>query len=414
MEENEIKYTYEVEDLDRIIEDINNGIMPMIPDDMMLEVQIRQKQIQNELFEEGEEIDNELIARHKEIVKRQVEESRHRASQVKDRIIPLTKKEQEELRRGMETSIVRDDPHSPYHLSDEVLGISEQKRKILEKLSHIRNIYFNQVDFNNAMKIIREAIDYSLEHDYPWMSKAEAIKAFNQKKIAFTYCRIPKLMIDHRTTITDPQILAGVMNGSVELRQKDDEEAKRIRREKAKEPYEAVDMEYTTDSVEEDEQMIALSKKGYDTPMRVVIQANSHKYNRFSLPPTSRFALQTTNQQKTKNAQIDQQLQNFNWDQEDAAQRYFDIIHGKKRDLNDLIKDVVKANKDAGIILNKGFGERVTKFMNQFAHFNDQNQNPYGNINDASQLANSLNVNQEALEIENKIMGLIKANNPNI
>lgn len=409
-ESNKIEYTYAVEDLDQIIEDINNGIIPTIPDDMMMEVRIRQKEVESEIMDEDLDIDDEVLARHKEIVRKKVEENRHRASQVKDRIIPLTPKEKETLRLGMETSIVRNNPNSIYHMDDTVLGISQQKRKILEKLSHIRNIYFNQVDFVNAMKIIREAIDYSLEHDYPWMTKGEAIKAYNEGKIAFTYCRIPKLMIDHRTTITDPAILSGIMDGSVELRQKDDEETKRKRREKARQPYKAVDMDYHTDSNFETDQMIAMSKQGFDTPMGVVIQANSHKYNRFSLPPSSRFAMQ--NEKKNQNPMLAQQLENFDWNQDDAAQRYFELINHKKYQLSDLIKDVVSANKKAGITLNKSFGEQMSKFMYQFAHYMDEN--PYGNVDDVSKLSNSFNVNQEALEIENRIMGLIKANNPNI
>ena len=122
-------------------------------------------------------------------------------------IISLSDEQKRKLRADMETSIVRSNPNIQYNIPDEKLYSSEELRIVRQKLSRIKNCYYNQIDYINAVSIVREAIDYSLRSDYPWMSREEAVKAFNSGEIKFSYCNMPKLFINYQTQITDPEII---------------------------------------------------------------------------------------------------------------------------------------------------------------------------------------------------------------
>lgn len=404
-----IQYSFPIEQIDAIIDKINNGLTPMLTDEMMVEVKMRMKQLEEDIMNDDDmdDIDDELVARHKELVQRKIEEQKRKATKTNDIIIQLTDKQKEDIRQGMETSLVRQNPNSIYHMSDEDLNITQEKKLLLERASRIRNIYYNAPDFINAMNIIKDLIEYSLEHDYPWMSKEDAVKQFNEGKIKFTYCRIPKLMIDYRTEIKDPSILAGIMKGTVQLRsrEEDEEELRRKKRKKTTKDDPGVRMKYHVDTDMEYIQMMNLSKQGFDTPMGVIIQANSHKYNRFSLPPSSRFAQQKKTDQINPN--LARQMEAFDWEQEDAPQKYVELLLGKKHQLSDLIADLNQANDGK---LNPSFGKTQSQFLYDLSHFRDIK------IPDGLRppTASSLQTNQEALEIENKILSMIKANNPTL
>ena len=53
----EQKYVTPIEELDKIIEQIDMGIEPMMTDQMSLEVKLRYKELQNELFDEDDSND---------------------------------------------------------------------------------------------------------------------------------------------------------------------------------------------------------------------------------------------------------------------------------------------------------------------------------------------------------------------
>ena len=52
MEEKKYEYIYTVEESDKIIEQMDQGIIPMMNDQMQLEVKMRYKELQSELFDE--------------------------------------------------------------------------------------------------------------------------------------------------------------------------------------------------------------------------------------------------------------------------------------------------------------------------------------------------------------------------
>ena len=394
MEENNNKYVYPVEELDKIIDQMSKGITPMMSDQMQLEVKLRYKELQNELFDgDDEDIDTEDIKRHNEMMKQHLEEQRRKATKNDVVIIKLSEEQQKQIREDMEVSIVRPNPNSMYNLSDDELYSSEERKIIQQKLSRIKNCYYNQIDYVNAIKILKEAIEYSLANDYPWLSKEEAIKQFNEGKIKFTYCNIPKLYINYQTQITDKDVLKGIVTGEIELVDRDEKPQKK----KVNKDSEEVAYDYNIIGSADYENMLKMHVKGYDTPISTIIKAKSTIYNRYSLPTNNRFSLNGNN--KNDEPML------FDWTQEDAGRKYFNLKHGKQYTVNDMIRDV---NQDNDKALNNVLNINASEFMRSLKTVNNQ-QTGYS----PAIISTSLQPNPEAVQIEQNILNAIRMNNPN-
>ena len=394
MEENNNKYVYPVEELDKIIDQMSKGITPMMSDQMQLEVKLRYKELQNELFDgDDEDIDTEDIKRHNEMMKQHLEEQRRKATKNDVVIIKLSEEQQKQIREDMEVSIVRPNPNSMYNLSDDELYSSEERKVIQQKLSRIKNCYYNQIDYVNAIKILKEAIEYSLANDYPWLSKEEAIKQFNEGKIKFTYCNIPKLYINYQTQITDKDVLKGIVTGEIELVDRDEKPQKK----KVNKDSEEVAYDYNVIGSTDYENMLKMHVKGYDTPISTIIKAKSTIYNRYSLPTNNRFSLNSNN--KNDEPML------FDWTQEDAGRKYFNLKHGKQYTVNDMIRDV---NLDNDKALNNVLNINASEFMRSLKTVNNQ-QTGYSPVI----ISTSLQPNPEAVQIEQNILNAIRMNNPN-
>ena len=394
MEENNNKYVYPVEELDKIIDQMSKGITPMMSDQMQLEVKLRYKELQNELFDgDDEDIDTEDIKRHNEMMKQHLEEQRRKATKNDVVIIKLSEEQQKQIREDMEVSIVRPNPNSMYNLSDDELYSSEERKVIQQKLSRIKNCYYNQIDYVNAIKILKEAIEYSLANDYPWLSKEEAIKQFNEGKIKFTYCNIPKLYINYQTQITDKDVLKGIVTGEIELVDRDEKPQKK----KVNKDSEEVAYDYNIIGSTDYENMLKMHVKGYDTPISTIIKAKSTIYNRYSLPSSNRFSLNGNN--KNDEPML------FDWTQEDAGRKYFNLKHGKQYTVNDMIRDV---NQDNDKALNNVLNINASEFMRSLKTVNNQ-QTGYS----PAIISTSLQPNPEAVQIEQNILNAIRMNNPN-
>ena len=394
MEENNNKYVYPVEELDKIIDQMSKGITPMMSDQMQLEVKLRYKELQNELFDgDDEDIDTEDIKRHNEMMKQHLEEQRRKATKNDVVIIKLSEEQQKQIRKDMEVSIVRPNPNSMYNLSDDELYSSEERKVIQQKLSRIKNCYYNQIDYVNAIKILKEAIEYSLANDYPWLSKEEAIKQFNEGKIKFTYCNIPKLYINYQTQITDKDVLKGIVTGEIELVDRDEKPQKK----KVNKDSEEVAYDYNIIGTADYENMLKMHVKGYDTPISTIIKAKSTIYNRYSLPTNNRFSLNSNN--KNDEPML------FDWTQEDAGRKYFNLKHGKQYTVNDMIRDV---NLDNDKALNNVLNINASEFMRSLKTVNNQ-QTGYS----PAIISTSLQPNPEAVQIEQNILNAIRMNNPN-
>ena len=311
--------------------------------------------------EDGDDEIDEDIIRHRKMMSKHLEQKRREASRNDIIYIELSDEQRQKLREEMRVSMVRDDPNDVYHKSDEELYSSEEKRIIEQKLSRLKNCYYNQVDYVNAMNIIREAISFSLKNDYPWLSYDEAVEEFNKGNIKFTYCNLPKLYINYQTQITDKDILKGILTGKVTLKDKSEEKPKK---KKTNKNTETVSVDYNIIGENEFNHYARLHSMGYDTPVSTIIKSKSTVYNRFSLPSTNRFSI---NNNKNKN---DEDNLLFDWTQEGAGLKYFNNKYNKKYQVSDLMRDV---NEDNDNMLSHVLNSNANSFLSSMKHVNNPN-----------------------------------------
>lgn len=401
----EIKYLYPVDELDKIIEQMMEGIQPMIDDTMMAEVQMRWKQRQKEEFgtDDEEELDSETLKRHNEIMKKSIANDRKKASRNDVIILTISDEQKAKIREEMEVSIVRPNPNDAYNIPDDELFNNETRKNIYEKLKGIRNCYYNQQDYVNAFKIIQEAIDVSLgkygDGDYPWLTYEEALKEFNAGKIRFSWCAIPKLYVNHATQITDREILKGVITGDIILRDKREDEKPKAKPAK----YKPVALDYDITGVEEYHQMMMAHKAGYDTPMSTVIKHKSTVYNPTGMPFGNRFA--KTNMDK------DGQPILFDWSKEGAGEEYFNLIKGRKVQSTDIVRFIDSENNG---MLNSVMTRNAQDFLKSMKIGSQQSGGyDYTLPNFAQPVQqNQLQYNEDAAKVEAELLASIKINNP--
>ena len=203
-EDEENKYLYPVDELDRMIREMDEGIELMLNDQLILEIEMRRRETAEECgFKYDEDESDYIKQKHQEIMREHMKQQAHKAHRNDVMYIQLKDDQKQKLREDMESSFIRTDPTLIYNLSDDQIYSSAEEKLILEKLSKLRVGYFNQFEFQNAINTIMTAIEYSLEHDYPWMSKEDAITAFNEGRIKFTFCQIPQLFLNFRTPVKD-------------------------------------------------------------------------------------------------------------------------------------------------------------------------------------------------------------------
>jgi hypothetical protein len=411
-EENKYKYTYPVDELDKIIEEMMSGIQPMIDDVMQMEVELRWKERQNELFglddEEEVDLDPEIVARHNEIMKKNIENDRRKASRNDVIILDIPQEKKDEIRRQMSTSIVRPNPHDPYNKNDDNKFQNEERRKIFERLKGLKNCYYNQTDYVNAISIIRDAIDISLgkygDGDYPWLTYEEAVKLFNAGKIKFTFCQIPKLYVNHSTQITDKEILKGVVTGDIILKNKNDDEPKR----KINRKYKPVAMDYEITGDAMYHEMVQAHRMGYDTPMSTVIRYKNSVYNPSAMPTGNRFA---TPAQRNNQMQIEE----FDWTKEGAGEEYYNLTRGKRQTASDVIRFIDQENNGE---LNNVLAKNAQNFLNSMkSTYNVSGGYDYtlpNYMQQPNQNTTMPQFNEDAAQLERDLLASITMNNPNI
>lgn len=397
----ERKYIYPVDELDKIIEQMDKGITPMMSDQMQIEVQMRLKELQNMLFdcEDDDEIDTETRQKHREMLTKHIEESKRKASRDDVYVIGISDSQKETIRKEMSSSIVRPDPNDPYNKPDDELYNDQEKRIIYQRLASLRNAYYNQKDYANAISIIMDAINYSLEHDYPWLTKEEALKEFNAGHIKLKYCKIPNLYINNSTIITDPEILKGIVSGDIVLKDKRDEE-KTFDKDKNKN-YVPVSVDYNITSSASYEKMVAAHRQGYDTPMSTAIKHKSTVYNRYAIPINNRFS----NQNVDKGGQPIL----FDWSKEGAGEEYFNLIKGRKVQTSDIVRIL---NEDNNNMLNNVVVHNMNDFLRSMKQ-NSQYTGGYDYTMPNNGISGSpMQYNAEAARVEQDLLASIRANNP--
>lgn len=403
MNDNNDLYLYPVEQLDEIIEKMNNGITPMMNDQLKREVDLRYKELSNIIDIDDDDIDE--IKQQQEVVKQAIAKKKREATKKDVVIITLTDEQKAQLRDDMSSSIVRVDPNDTYNLSDDKLYNSAEQRVIEMKLSKLKNCYYNQTDYVNAIHIIQDAIKFSLKNDYPWMKESEAIEAFNRGEIKFKMNNLPKLYINYATQITDKEILKGIITGQVTLKDKNDRDDNELRRRKKnKISSTPVEIPYTITGHKEYTEMAKLHSMGYDTPMSLAFRSKSKIYNRFSLPFGNRFNV---------NDETEETFVDFDWTREGAGEDYYNIKHNIRPSTSDIIRFVNTENDNS---LSNVILQNASEFLRSMKYV-DNNNNNDGVYNDNGYVRNNNNViteNPQAVIIEKNILNAIKANNPNL
>lgn len=405
-EKEEIKYMYPVDELDSIIEQMMNGIEPMIDDTMMAEVKLRWAERNKEEFgtEDEEELSAEALREHNEIMKKSIAADRRKASRNDVIILKISDEQKAKIKEDMEVSIVRPDPNDPYNISNDEMYNNENRKMILEKLKSIRNCYYNQQDYVNAFNIIQEAIDVSLgkygDGDYPWMSYEEALKEFNAGHIKFTFCQIPKLYINHSTQITDREILKGVITGDIVLRDKHDDIKPKVKNK----PYKPVTLPYEVTGAEEYMRMAAAHQAGYDTPMSTAIRHKNSVFNPTSIPFGNRFT--------NNNVVNDNGPMLFDWMKDGSGEEYFNLTRGRKISSTDIIRFVDSQNDG---MLNSVLTTNAQEFLRSMkTGSNNTGGYDYKLPNFVQQptVNNPTQVNEDAARIEQELLDSIRINNP--
>lgn len=346
-EDEENKYLYPVEELDRMIREMDEGIELMLNDQLILEIEMRRRETAEECgFKYDEDESDYIKQKHQEIMREHMKQQAHKAHRNDVMYIQLKDDQKQKLREEMESSFIRTDPTLIYNLSDDQIYSSAEEKLILEKLSKLRVGYFNQFEFQNAINTIMTAIEYSLEHDYPWMSKEDAITAFNEGRIKFTFCQIPQLFLNFRTPVKDPNILRGVITGEVELVDKNE----KTYVPKDYSDCEYIDMPYGVISKEEEDFYVAAHRRGQFTPLGPVIQSRNTIYNRFA-------PAEVINKKDNKYLGLCDKNGDpvaFDWTQENAHNRYDLFRKGKTYDIDMLMADVNRVNNGVNkeVIMN--------------------------------------------------------------
>ena len=405
-EKEEIKYMYPVDELDSIIEQMMNGIEPMIDDTMLAEVKLRWSERNKEEFgtEDEEELSAEALREHNEIMKKSIAADRRKASRNDVIILKISDEQKAKIKEDMEVSIVRPDPNDPYNISNDEMYNNENRKMILEKLKSIRNCYYNQQDYVNAFNIIQEAIDVSLgkygDGDYPWMSYEEALKEFNAGHIKFTFCQIPKLYINHSTQITDREILKGVITGDIVLRDKHDDIKPKVKNK----PYKPVTLPYEVTGAEEYMRMAAAHQAGYDTPMSTAIRHKNSVFNPTSIPFGNRFT--------NNNVVNDNRPMLFDWMKDGSGEEYFNLTRGRKTSSTDIIRFVDSQNDG---MLNSVLTTNAQEFLRSMKT-GSTNTGGYDyklpNFAQQPTVNNPTQFNEDAARIEQELLDSIRINNP--
>jgi hypothetical protein len=309
---------------------------------------------------------------------------------------PLRPDVRKQLEEDMRVSIVRNNADSEYNKSDEELFGDNERREILQRLSRIRNIYYDPISYRAAILTIKEAIEYSLKHDYPWLrSYEEACRQFNEGKIKYLG-NIPKLYLGYGTNqVTDPQILAGIVVGSVQVIDKDEEEKKLRQRRREKKPYNPVFMHHDVIRSNEYKEYVRQHNMGIDTPISVILKSKSQLFDRLSMPIT--FVNQNPTEQK--------EVEEFDWFQPNAGEIFYCQQHGIKRNTATQLVDFL--NKENNNELTSGVLKGIQDFMYAWKH-------PQQSSLDFVRLPEPIKPTDQAVALEQNLLASLRANNPNL
>lgn len=399
----EVKYIHPIKDIDQWIHNEDLGMSMMLDDTQKMEMKLRRKQIAAEEYGYDEYEDDEFVNMAEEHAKMTEKLQQKNAATHKHDIPfrPLKPEIRRQLEHDMMISIVRKDPTSEYNKTDQELFGDKEKREIFSKLSRLRNKYFNVPEYVAAMKSIIAAIEYSLGHDYPWLSNYDAIRMFNEGKIKLLI-NIPKLYLGYGTEqITDPEILTGIIAGDIKVIDKDEEDKKVRSSRKDRVPYTPVSMSYTVVRDDEANEYTRLHNMGIDTPISHILKNKSQLFDRLSMPFTF------SNQQQQTQQQIKPEDLIFDWTQPNAGDEFYCYLNGIKRHTQSNLIDILLAENNNE--LRPDLAQRIRDWVYEYNHPTRPNTNPY-----EMKSPEPLRPTDQALQLEQQLLQNLRMNNPNL
>lgn len=451
------EYTHDVEELDQILLDMQKGIQPgMMNPDLDRDLKMRLKEHKEAMLEDDDEDYISEVSQDRLTSK--IQQNKRMADKSGGRIITISDSQKQQILLDMTESIVRTDHTSSYNQNDDMLYTSLEKKTIFQRLNSLRNIYYRQEDYQNAIKIINDAIEYAIMNEFPMYTESEVRKMFADGKIKYQR-PIPKLYINYVKEITDRNILKGIVTGEINIidTKEETKKSKRSKKEcccadkvktvhncemmrrkleiketllgikdKTSDKYQRLlaqleymdcqkdkcvhydvkraEMDYEIIGPRENAQLVQLHRQGYETAISPAIRMKSGIYNKFALPANNMFA--TVGLEK----QINPALINFDWFQPDAGKKYYMLLHNKKYGTNDLINDLSKDNDDQ---LTQLFRTTMNGFLTRLKYSSTgiDNSNEYSS--DENYTSSSLQVNTEAAKMEEDILNAMRRHNIN-
>lgn len=397
----DVKFTYPLEDLDRIIQQMDQGIKPFgMNERLKVEIELRRKQLKyliSDYIDEDEEEGDISLAELHERMTAEIEKERRKATHEKATFRPLPADVYAQLCEDMQTSVVRMTPGDDYHKPDDVLYADKEQREIMRKLSSIRQAYHDPISWANAMKVVIKGIQYSLQHDYP-LGAEWAIKEFNAGRLKYTFGPIPKLFVGFGTKqITDTNILKGILSGEVKVisRDTEKEKLKSVKRKRGK----PINVDYSIISQTEYEQSVALHNRGIDTPIGIMLKSKAGLFDRLSMP------FQIAGYKSRQQQQREEQLMQFDWMREGAGREYYEKINDVQVDhVAQFMQDVQTANNGE---ITQSMMTDARQFLTGMSHPEIQTVNgmPYQDSYKPFQPS------ERAQEIEKSIMDQIRRSN---
>ena len=395
--DDEIRFIHSLKDIDKWIMDEDQGVSMMLTKIQRQEMDLRRKQLIAERdgtdeYEDDEFLD--ILEEHAKLTEKM--EQRNAATHKHDIAFrPLRPNQQKQLEEDMQVSIVRNDADSEYNKTDEELFGDKERRDILQRLSRIRNIYYDPLSYRAAIITIKEAIEYSLKHDYPWIKTIEeTVQQFNEGKIKYLG-NIPKLYLGFGTDqVTDPQILAGIVSGEITVVDKDEEDKELKRKRKERREYKPVQMKYDVVRSNEYQHYVRLHNQGYDTPISVILKSKSQLFDRLSMP----FSFSITSQEKKNEPEV------FDWLQPNAGEIFYCQQNNIPRNTTSKIISMINSEN------NNELNQNISSSMHDFIHAWSHPQTQLQTVEDVKPIQQS----EQAMALEQNLLNSLRMNNPNL
>jgi hypothetical protein len=399
MADEEIKgLMFPVEHLRDLIEKMDAGIEVAMTDLEKLECKKYLKMMENQLFDDDDEDGSYLSeaeeAKRQAILKRHLEEAKHKAHTEDVKWITLNETQKAQIKDDMSAAYVRPNPLTLYNKTDDQLYKCAEEKILSDKLNRIRNCYYDAEEWKAVMNVIMEGVEYELKSDkFSYLGSYESrLKAYKDGKIKLQI-NLPKLYLNRVTPETDPEVLRGIYNGDITVVERSDIENVR---HKSYKNSELISLDVPAIGQQEYQYYVQMHRRGLQTPLSGAIKAKSTIYNRYIDPKESDYnkPFGILDEHGVPIA--------FDW-LSNSAQEYYRRLHGLKPNVEDIVDNIQKANNGK---INKTLLERLNMMIKTDARgISTEKVEP-------NWLSASVQVKPDVVKLEQDLMNAIQLTNP--